>query len=273
MLGELLDNVRRRRPLIHCITNYVTANDCANILLACGGSPTMADDIEEVEEITALCGGLNINIGTLNARTIPAMLAAGKKANELGHPAVLDPVGAGASSLRTDTALRLLEQVRFSVIRGNISEIRALALGRGSARGVDADVGDAVRPDTLDEAVGFAREFAQKTGAVVAVTGAIDIVADAERAFCISNGHPMMSSVTGTGCQLSAMTAAFVAANPGRVLEAAAAAVCAMGVCGELACQRLGERGGNASCRNYIIDAVYRLDGGTLDRMANYRTI
>ena len=272
MLGELLDNVRRRRPLIHNITNYVTVNDCANILLACGGSPIMADDIGEVEEITALCGGLNINIGTLNARTVPAMLAAGKKANELGHPAVLDPVGAGASSLRTDTALRLLEQIRFSVIRGNISEIKALALGGGSTQGVDADVGDAVTENTLDEAVRFAKGFAQRTGAVVAVTGAIDIVADSHRAWCIFNGHPMMSSVTGTGCQLSAMTAAFVTANPDRMLEAAAAAVCAMGVCGELAHRRLGACDGNASYRNYIIDAVYRLDGDTLDRMANYKT-
>ena len=274
MLGELLDNVRRRRPLIHNITNYVTVNDCANILLACGGSPIMADDIGEVEEITALCGGLNINIGTLNARTIPAMLAAGKKANELGHPAVLDPVGAGASALRTETALRLLEQVRFSVIRGNISEIKTLALGRGSStKGVDADVGDAVRSDTLEDAVRFVKGFARRKGAVVAVTGAIDIVADAGRAWCIFNGHPMMSGVTGTGCQLSAMTAAFVTANPDRVLEAAAAAVSAMGVCGDLAHRRLGGLDGNSSYRNYIIDAVYHLDGGTLDRMANYKVL
>ena len=144
MLGELLDNVRRRHPLVHNITNYVTVNDCANILLACGGSPIMADDAGEAEEITALCAGLNINIGTLNARTIPAMLAAGKKANQLGRPVVLDPVGAGASRLRTDTALGLLDQVRFAVVRGNISEIKTLALGSGSTRGVDAGVGDAV---------------------------------------------------------------------------------------------------------------------------------
>ena len=273
MLGELLDNVRRRRPLIHSITNYVTVNDCANILLACGGSPIMADDPGEVEEITALCGGLTINIGTLNARTVPAMLAAGKKANELGHPAVLDPVGAGASALRTGTALRLLEQVRFSVIRGNISEIKALALGRGHTPGVDAGAGDAVTEETLNEAVRFAKDFSQRTGAVAAVTGAIDIVAGAGAAYCIFNGHPMMSAVTGTGCQLSALTAAFVTANPDRVLEAAAAAVCAMGVCGELAHRRLSERDGNASYRNYIIDAVYRLDGGTLDQMANYKIL
>ena len=273
MFGELLDNVRQRHPLIHNITNYVTVNDCANALLACGGSPIMADDIGEAEEITALCGGLNINIGTLNARTIPAMLAAGKKANQLGHPAVLDPVGAGASAMRTDTALRLLEQVRFTVIRGNISEIKTLALGHGDTQGVDANVGDAVTEDSLEEAARFAKGFAKKTGAVITITGAIDIVAGAEKAYCIFNGHPMMSSVTGTGCQLSALTAAYVTANPDRPLEAAAAAVCAMGVCGELAYERLGELDGNSSYRNYIIDAVYRLDAGTLERRANYKIL
>ncbi len=273
MLGELLDNVRRRHPLVHNITNYVTVNDCANILLACGGSPIMADDAGEAEEITALCAGLNINIGTLNARTIPAMLAAGKKANQLGRPVVLDPVGAGASRLRTDTALGLLEQVRFAVVRGNISEIKTLALGSGSTRGVDADVGDAVTKESLEEAVRFAKDFARKTGAVAAITGAIDIVAGGERAFCIFNGHPMMSRVTGTGCQLSAMTAAYVAASPDRPLEAAVAAVCAMGVCGEIAHRRLGELDGNASYRNYIIDAAYHLDGETLERCANYEIL
>ena len=137
MLKEMLNHVREKCPLIHNITNYVTVNDCANILLACGGSPIMADDAEEAEEITAICGGLNINIGTLNQRTIPAMHLAGKKANELGHPVVLDPVGAGASKLRTNTAKALLEDIHFTVLRGNISEIKTLALGTGGAKGVD----------------------------------------------------------------------------------------------------------------------------------------
>lgn len=144
MLKEMLNHVREKCPLIHNITNYVTVNDCANILLACGGSPIMADDAEEAEEITAICGGLNINIGTLNQRTIPAMHLAGKKANELGHPVVLDPVGAGASKLRTNTAKALLEDIHFTVLRGNISEIKTLALGTGGAKGVDADIADKV---------------------------------------------------------------------------------------------------------------------------------
>ena len=271
MLKEMLNNVREKKPLIHNITNYVTVNDCANILLACGGSPIMADDVDEVEEITTICGGININIGTLNQRTIPSMLKAGKKANALGHPVVLDPVGAGASTLRTKTAYDLLENVDFAVIRGNISEIKTLANGKGTTKGVDADVADTVTEENLPQAVSFAKAFAQKTGAVIAITGAIDIIADGEKAYCIYNGHPMMSSVTGTGCQLSAMTAAYVTANQDHPLEAAAAAVCAMGVCGQIAHERLTPQDGNSSYRNYIIDAIYNLDGDTLESRAQYK--
>ncbi len=270
MFAELFENVRQRTPLIHSITNYVTVNDCANMLLACGGSPIMADDPEDAVEITAICGGLNLNIGTLNQRTIPAMLAAGKRAYELGHPVVLDPVGAGASRLRTDTALKLMEEARPTVIRGNISEIKALALGSGTTKGVDADVADKVTDDTLDAAVAFAKDFARRAGAVIAVTGAIDIVADPARAFCVRNGRPEMSAVTGTGCQLSALTAAFVTANPDRPLEAAAAAVCAMGLCGEIAYARLTEHDGNATYRTCIIDAMYRLTPAALEEGARY---
>lgn len=270
MFQEMLKNVQETCPLIHNITNYVTVNDCANILLACGGSPIMSDDVQEVEGITTICGGLNINIGTLNQRTIPAMVLAGKRANAVGHPVVLDPVGAGASALRTDTANDLLRQVQFAVIRGNISEIKTLAQGDGTTKGVDADVADRVTPENLDEAVAFAKAFARETGSVIAITGAIDIVADGERAFCIYNGCPEMSRITGTGCQLSAMTAAYVTANPGHPLEAAAAAVCAMGLCGEIAKARMTELDGNSSYRNYIIDAVYRLTPAALEQGARY---
>ena len=144
MLGTYLEQVREKGPLVHCITNYVTVNDVANILLACGGSPIMSDEIQDVEDITSLCGGLVINIGTLDQRTIPAMFAAGKRANALGHPVLLDPVGAGASALRTRTALELMEELDLAVIRGNISEIKTLAAGSGTTQGVDADVADAV---------------------------------------------------------------------------------------------------------------------------------
>ena len=270
MLKTMLENVRKTAPLVHNITNYVTVNDCANILLACGASPIMSDDIEEAEEITAICGGLNINIGTLNQNTIPSMLAAGKKANACGHPVLLDPVGAGASRLRTETAYRLLDTVAFTGIRGNISEIKTLALGAGTTKGVDADVADAVTEETLVSAVSFAKKFAEKTGAVIAITGAIDIVADAQKAYVIQNGHPMMSKITGTGCMLSAMMTAYLVANPDNALEAAAASVCAMGLCGQRAYERLGEKDGNATYRNYIIDAVYHLTGDDLETGAKY---
>lgn len=271
MLKDCLQNVREKCPLIHNITNYVTVNDCANILLGCGARPIMADDQGEVEEITAICGGLNMNMGTLNSRTISSMHLAGKKANALHHPVVLDPVGVGASTLRTDTACALLDQVKFTVIRGNISEIKTLALGHGTTRGVDADVADQVTEENFLKAVDFAKAFALKTGAVIAITGAIDIVTDGEKAYCIRNGHPMMSTVTGTGCQLSALTAAFVTANAENVLEAVAAAVCAMGICGEIAYKRLSPMDGNASYRNYILDAICHLDGETLEKRADYQ--
>ena len=270
MLKNMFENVRKNCPLIHNITNYVTVNDCANIVIACGAAPIMADDQEEVSDITTICAGLKINIGTLNSRTIASMLIAGKRANELNHPVVLDPVGAGASKLRTETAMQLLEEIKFSVIRGNISEIKTLASGSGTTKGVDADVADKVTEENLDDVIAFAKTFAEKTGAVIAITGAIDIVADSQKAYCIRNGHPMMSSITGTGCQLSAMTAAFVTANSNHPLEAAAAAVCAMGYAGEVAHSRLTHMDGNSTYRNYIIDAIYNMTPEMLEKGAKY---
>ncbi len=267
---RILSNVRERTPLVHNITNYVTVNDCANILLACGGSPIMSDDAAEVEDITSICGGLNINIGTLNQNTIPSMFLAGKRANALSHPVLLDPVGAGASKLRTETAAKLLEEVKFAVIRGNISEIKALAQGTNSTKGVDASEEDAANASNLDSVVAFARALSEKTGAIIAITGATDIIVDKANACTITNGHPMMSKITGTGCMLSAMTTAFVTANPEQPFEAVCTAVIAMGLCGELAQRRLTELDGNSSYRNYIIDAVYRLTAEQLVEGAKY---
>ncbi len=262
MFEAILENVRAKTPLVHCITNYVTVNDCANILLACGASPIMADDCGEAEEITSICGALDLNIGTLNQRTITSMLMAGKKANELSHPVVLDPVGAGASTLRTNTAAQLLENIRFSVIRGNISEIKAIAQGSGTTKGVDADVNDAVTEESLGKAVSFAKELSKRTGAVIAITGAIDIVADAKKAYAIRNGDSLMSKITGTGCMLTAIIAGFSGANPENILDATAAAVSAMGLCGEIARERLlkTEGGGTSTYRTYLIDAMSNLN-------------
>ena len=250
MLGKYLDEVRKKTPLVHNITNYVTVNDVANVLLACGGSPIMSDEPRDVEDITSICGGLNINIGTLNKRSIKGMKLAALKAQELGHVTLLDPVGAGASRLRTKTAAELMELNRFTVIRGNISEIKALALGSGTTKGVDADIADAVTEENLDDA--------------------IDLVADAHRCFVIRNGRPEMGRITGTGCQLSGMMTAFVVANPDNALEAAAASVCAMGLAGEIGYSHLAEYEGNSTYRNRIIDAIYNMDGKCLDEGAKY---
>ena len=270
VLKTMLENVRAKSPLVHNITNYVTVNDVANVLLAAGGSPIMSDDADDVEDITSICGGLNINIGTLNKNTIPSMFLAGKKANALGHIVLLDPVGAGASRLRTDTANRLMQEVRFDAVRGNISEIKTLCTGSGSTKGVDADAVDAVTEANLDNGVQLVKTFAAQTGCIIAVTGAIDLVSDGERCWCICNGRAEMSRITGTGCQLSALMTAFLVANPNRKLDAAAAAVCMMGLAGEIGWANMQPGDGNSTYRNRIIDAIFNMTGDALEEGAKY---
>lgn len=265
MFAEIIRQNRLKKPLIHCITNYVSANDCANLLLGCGASAIMADDPEEVAEVTAMCDGLVLNMGIPNPRKLEALLIAGKEANRLGHPVVLDPVGVGSSSMRQRAARKLLEEVRFAAIRGNATEIATLVRGAAAHRGVDADGPDAAAEDN-------ARQLARETGAVVIVTGDTDIITDGRTLYRVHNGHPMMRAVTGAGCQLSALVGAYVTANPDHPLEAALAAVCAMGLCGEIAHHRLTPLDGNASYRNYILDAIYNLTSEALEKGANYET-
>ena len=248
----------------------IAAGPFANILLACGASPIMADDRNDVEDITTICGGLNINIGTLNQNTVPSMLLAGKKANELGHQVLLDPVGAGAGTFRTETALNLMREVRFDVIRGNISEIKTLARGFGRTKGVDADAADAVTEDNLSGAVTFVREMAAGLGCIIAVTGAIDLVSDGNSTYVIRNGRPEMGQITGTGCQLSGVMTAYITANLDNKLEAAAAAVCVMGLAGEIGWRNMQEGDGNSTYRNRIIDAIYNMNAETLAQGAKY---
>ena len=266
-MKNLFNNVREQVPLVHCITNYVTVNDCANVLLACGASPIMADEADEVAEITTLCRALVLNIGTLNTRTVQAMRLAGQTAGQLGHPVLLDPVGAGASRLRTATAMELLENLNITVLRGNISEIKAVATGNGATQGVDAAPEDEVTEANLPQTLAFVRTLARRTHTIVAVSGAIDVLADADRVASVRNGHPLMPKVTGSGCMLSALVGAFLAANPVRPFDATLAAFCAMGVCGERAAKTAS---GNASFRSGMLDAMSQLDGETLEREAKY---
>lgn len=266
MFEEIMEKVKESTPLVHCITNYVTVNDCANAILAVKGSPIMADDEAEVEDITSICNALVINIGTLNKRTIDAMIKAGKKANMLGHPVILDPVGAGASQFRSEITFRLLKEIQFSVIRGNISEIKTVYAGSGTTKGVDADIADIVTYDNLDETIAFTKLLSQQTGAVIAITGAIDIISDKNKTYIIMNGCQEMSGITGTGCMLSAITGAYVAANPDNVLDATACAVAIMGYSGELAKERvMQEQSGNGSIHIYIIDFLSRMNQETLN--------
>jgi hydroxyethylthiazole kinase len=263
-LGACVERVRATVPLVHCITNYVTVNDCANALLACGGSPIMSDEPEDVADITTICGGLVLNIGTLNKRSLEGMAVAGARAKELGHPIVLDPVGAGASTLRTQAAASILDTMAVTVVRGNMSEIKAVAGAASATRGVDANPDDAVTDENLASSCAFARSLAEKLGCVVAITGAIDIVADAERSAAIRNGAAIMGKMTGAGCVLSAISGAYVTANPDDAFMAEVAAIAGEGLAGEVAAARMGELDGNGSFRTYLLDATYNLSAEQL---------
>lgn len=257
MFTEIFNEVRRNSPLVHCMTNYVTVNDCANVLLACGASPVMAEDEREVEDIVAIASSLVINIGTLNSRTIHSMFKAGRKANELGRPVILDPVGAGASVLRTVTAMELMEKIDFAVIRGNISEISAIAGGESKTRGVDASDPGLMDGEFSADILSLILKLREKREAVITVTGPKDIVAGEKDIYVVKNGNPMMSKVSGTGCMLSAIIGAFCASAPSDIAVAAASATAMFGAAGELAFERLTlEGGGTGTYRSYIIDEV-----------------
>ena len=267
--GAALAELRARAPMLHLITNFVTVNDCANVLLAAGASPTMARHPEEVEEITAAAAGLVCNLGAVESGE--AMLLAAARSRALGHPVVLDPVAAGASSLRRRLAARLLDTGAVTVIRGNASEIRALALDAGAGDGVDAAPEDLVTGENLARAADLVRNLARRTGAAVVLSGALDLVSDGHRTLVGRNGCPEMARITGSGCMLSALTGAFCAALPGRPLEAALAAVSALGVCGERADRRRRANGtGNAAFRSDLIDGVELLTPDILEQEARY---
>jgi len=261
------NTLRTLRPLVHCITNYVTVNDCANALLAIGASPVMADDRAEVAAITRLAGALVLNIGTLNRRTIQSMHLSLKAAHVANIPIVLDPVGAGASSLRTRTALSLITCRRPTVIRGNLSEIGALLAGGGKTRGVDAAPED-LGVDATSRAEGAAKLLATRTGSIVAITGQTDVVSDGTSVIRIYNGHPLMPTVTGTGCMATAITGAFcatAAAEGSSFLEAAATALVLTGLAGERAARR-AQGSGPASFRTAFLDELSLIDDQILEK-------
>lgn len=259
-LTNALQLLHTTNPLVHHITNYVTVNDCANMTLAVGASPIMADDEAEVADITALASALLLNIGTLNERTVASMILAGKKANQLGIPVVLDPVGAGASSFRNQTLKQLLTEIDFAVIRGNRSEIRFLAGEESHTKGVDASHLD---NQTELEAQQTAKLLAKKMNCVVAITGVTDVISDGERVFLVKNGTPEMGRITGTGCMLTSLIASFCGSTPEELFFATTTAILVMGIAGELASER-SQNIGTSSFRTALIDAVSQMNATQL---------
>jgi hydroxyethylthiazole kinase len=253
--GATLRELRARKPLVHQITNYVVMNETANATLSLGALPVMAHAPQEVEEMARAAGALVLNIGTLSEHWIEAMVLAGKASS---GPIVLDPVGAGATRYRTDTAKRLLDELDIAVVRGNAAEIATLAGRQAEIRGVES-IG------TEGTAADLAREAARTLGSVVAVTGPTDHVSDGERVIAISNGHELLATVSGTGCMSTAVTGSFLAAKPEEPLEAAAEALVAFGVAGEDAA---AEARGPGTFHAALYDALYNLDPDTLDNRA-----
>src|SRR2546421_5842620 len=254
-LVPLLGRIRQQRPLVHHITNMVVMNDTANITLAIGASPVMAHAIEEVEEMVKLARVLLLNIGTLTPEQIEAMLRAGKRANELGIPIVLDPVGAGATTLRTQSALRLLRELRISVIRGNASEVGTLVGVAAETRGVDSF-------SLSEDREVVANRAALEFGCTVAITGARDVIVEGERLARVDNGHPLLANITGSGCMATTLVAAFLAVEPDAWLATTAGLV-ALGLAGGKAAPRGG--GAGAFC-SHPLERVCAVGGGNIVR-------
>ena len=264
-----LQAVREKAPLVQCITNMVTVNDCANVLLAAGASATMAHHPLEVAEAVAGVQALVLNLGAVGDRE--AMYIAGREANRLGVPVVFDPVAAGFTGLRREIARKLLEEIRFAVIRGNASEILALAEDREGGSGVDVAAADTVTESGLPRAAELAQTLSRRTGAVVVLSGAVDVVADGRQALFLRNGSPTMARITGSGCMLSALTGAFCGACPDKPFEAAAAAAASIALAGERAEElRLQKGTGNATFRIDLIDSVFNLTEEQLTQGVRY---
>jgi hydroxyethylthiazole kinase len=256
--GSTLRSLREQKPLVHQITNYVVMNEAANATLALGALPVMAHAREEVEEMVGLASALVINIGTLSQQWVEAMLLAGRAASARGIPVVLDPVGAGATTYRTETARRILDEVAVTVLRGNAGEVATLVGAEAEVRGVESIT-------TGLEPAEIAQEGARRLGLVASVTGPVDHVSNGERTLAVANGHPLLAAVTGTGCISSALTGCFLAAKPEEPLEAAAEALAALGVAAEDAADGAA---GPGTFHARLYDALAALDPETLDGRA-----
>lgn len=258
--AQNLSRIRAKKPLIHNITNFVVMNSTANVLLACGASPVMAHAPEEVEEMVSFADALVLNIGTLTPYWIDSMVKAGRRANEIGVPVILDPVGSGATSLRTRSAKRIMNEIDIRVVRGNASEVLSLADDNSKTKGVDA-------VHSVEDAAEAAVQLSKERQCTLAITGAIDLVTDGEKIYRVSNGHELMGYVTGTGCAASALIGAFlaVAVNP---LEAATTALSYFGLAGEKASEKANAPG---SFQVAILDALFYINENSMREGAKIR--
>lgn len=255
-VGEALDNIKRQRPLVHHITNYVTVNDCANVVLAIGASPVMADEINEVTEMVRICKALVLNIGTCNERTLASMIAAGKEANALNIPIILDPVGIGATSFRFRAVETIMKELRLSVIRGNMAEIKVISGLSAQSAGVDS------LEDESDSAK-VARDLALRLGCVIAITGKIDSVSNGTKTYCLDNGHFNLTKVTGTGCMTSSLIGSFLGGGNDALYSAMGGILC-MSIAGEKATCKLTHKDDIGSFKVYLMDAVASMQADTL---------
>lgn len=260
---SLIETVRADKPLIHHITNYVTVNDCANITLAIGASPIMADALAEAGDIAKMSSALVLNMGTLNESTISSMISAGKVANSNKIPIIFDPVGAGSSALRNKTAALILNELRPTVLCGNISEIKFLTGLESKTKGVDASDNDV---SSLAHTQMIAKQLANRFSCIVAITGAVDVVSDGKKVICIENGHPMLDCLTGTGCMCSSLIGSLCGAVK-TPLEATVTALLCMGIAGETAFDMAGNKG-NGSFHTALHDVISKLNTKTLERKA-----
>lgn len=252
---SLLNKLRQQNPLVHCITNIVVANFQANGLLALGASPIMADSIEEAADVSAISSCTLLNIGTLDSSAVTSMFAAGKAASTKGRPLVLDPVGAGATGFRKQTVAKLLEELEITLIRGNAGEIASIAGVNWKAKGVDAGNGTA-------NIVEAAKDVARRHRCLVAVTGETDIVTDGEKVIGIKGGHPLMSRITGMGCLLSAVSAAFLSIGKLAPIETVAYSLAFYKKAGEVAAEQASGPGDFAV---HFLNAMHQLEDAAID--------
>ena len=273
-LEETLKNIQEKNPLTHCITNSVTINDCANAVLAIGGSPFMAEDAEELEEVVTIADALVINIGKLSKDQVEAMKISAKTANETNTPIVLDPVGVGVTELRNRTTLDLIENYQMAAIRGNISEIKAIAKLVGvidennAAKGVDVNIDDIITEENLKANGEIIKELAGKLNTTILASGPIDILSDGETTISIDNGDDMMPLITGSGCMLSSIVGSCVGGSS--PLEGSLVAILAMNLAGEKARAKVDANDeGTGSFRAYLIDYLYKTNAESLVNESN----